>query len=376
MPHQADAAFFDSKRSWSKRKDQILSRYLTPYLAKVNRLGQSIFLIDGFAGAGKYADDTAGSPLLLHSALQRAKLNRPGKLVLIEDDPSLRKRLSTLVAAFPNAEVRPGPFLSNLDYVRSLASRGTVFMYLDPYAVRGLELSALTSVFELVSRDRSVEALINFNAPIFVRWGLAAKGRSGSLHDDPEAGVVPTRPEIAELDRIVGGDWWQEIVEDCTHFPSAVNAVVDGYVSVLRQHFKQVCYHALYHRSSHRVPKYVLVFASRHPDALCLMNDNMAEAHRALLEAEADGQAGLFAPPALAATPAISSIDELLFQLAAQPVERDKLVFQVAAENFGVFVQKEIRSRISDLLRSNRLESETGKTKINGKVKVWARSMT
>ena len=37
--HKADKTFFEKKRHWSKRKDKILGYYLTPYLAKVSKLG-------------------------------------------------------------------------------------------------------------------------------------------------------------------------------------------------------------------------------------------------------------------------------------------------------------------------------------------------
>ncbi len=42
--------FFEGKRLWSKIKDEVLGNYMTPYLAKVNKRGQPILLIDGYAG--------------------------------------------------------------------------------------------------------------------------------------------------------------------------------------------------------------------------------------------------------------------------------------------------------------------------------------
>ena len=44
--------FFEGKRPWSKIKDEVLEKYMTPYLAKVNTRGQPILLIDGYAGPG------------------------------------------------------------------------------------------------------------------------------------------------------------------------------------------------------------------------------------------------------------------------------------------------------------------------------------
>jgi three-Cys-motif partner protein len=63
--HKADKSFFKRKREWSKRKDAVLTHYLTPYLAKVVTLGKPVIIIDGFAGPGRYDDEDVGSPLLI-----------------------------------------------------------------------------------------------------------------------------------------------------------------------------------------------------------------------------------------------------------------------------------------------------------------------
>ena len=41
--------FFEGKRPWSVIKDEILGAYMSPYIAKVNRLKRRILLIDGYA---------------------------------------------------------------------------------------------------------------------------------------------------------------------------------------------------------------------------------------------------------------------------------------------------------------------------------------
>jgi hypothetical protein len=45
-----DEDFFAGKRPWSIIKDQVLQNYMTPYIAKVNKRGNPILLIDGYAG--------------------------------------------------------------------------------------------------------------------------------------------------------------------------------------------------------------------------------------------------------------------------------------------------------------------------------------
>src|ERR1700694_1575435 len=68
--------FFEGKRPWSKIKDEVLEKYMTPYLAKVNTRGQPILLIDGYAGPGIFEDGAQGSPLIMcERAGERAKDN-------------------------------------------------------------------------------------------------------------------------------------------------------------------------------------------------------------------------------------------------------------------------------------------------------------
>jgi hypothetical protein len=72
MGHKANLSFFDTKRAWSVRKDNLLKYYLTPYLPKVAKLGRSIRLVDAFAGPGKFRDGASGSPLILCEAARIA----------------------------------------------------------------------------------------------------------------------------------------------------------------------------------------------------------------------------------------------------------------------------------------------------------------
>lgn len=48
--------FFKVKKEWSKIKDAILDWYLTPYIAKILTTGKPLYLMDCFAGKGKFED--------------------------------------------------------------------------------------------------------------------------------------------------------------------------------------------------------------------------------------------------------------------------------------------------------------------------------
>ncbi len=62
--------FFSQKKSWSTMKDRILGTYMRPYLNKVAQLPADIVLVDAFAGPGKFADGTKGSPLIIVEAAE------------------------------------------------------------------------------------------------------------------------------------------------------------------------------------------------------------------------------------------------------------------------------------------------------------------
>jgi hypothetical protein len=52
--------FFRAKRPWSRVKDTILDKYIDAYLRTIQDRGSEILLIDGFAGPGRFGDDSDG----------------------------------------------------------------------------------------------------------------------------------------------------------------------------------------------------------------------------------------------------------------------------------------------------------------------------
>jgi three-Cys-motif partner protein len=62
--------FFSGKKPWSLIKDEILKKYLPPYLKKVNTLNRGIIIVDGFAGPGIFDDGTIGSPMIIYDIVK------------------------------------------------------------------------------------------------------------------------------------------------------------------------------------------------------------------------------------------------------------------------------------------------------------------
>ena len=281
MGHKANNSFFDHKKPWSKRKDLILDYYLKPYLAKVAKLGRPILLVDGFAGPGRFRDGSLGSPLIMCQRASEA-INRGTQVqvLCIEQEREFYEPLVRNLKPHPFATVRNCTFLSVLPEIEGLARDHTVFLYIDPWAIEGLEWESLDRVFRHVGDSRaSVEVLLNFFAAVFARRARSALALdlqsvdADSVADDLSDKLTTSLSRIQRLNRVVGGDWWQEVMKRQNDFPVEVAEIMSGVCHQLRSRFREVCYHAVKEHTSYTTPKYYLVFGSRHEDAFMLIND-------------------------------------------------------------------------------------------------------
>jgi hypothetical protein len=380
------ATFFRAKKPWSRRKDRLLTEYLPNYLPKVAHfLKRPVYVVDGFAGPGKFGDGEPGSPLLIAGVVEKAiSAGLPTALhvLCVEKEPDMYTQLEVNTDRFPFVLRRAGKFLDHLPEIRGLARGNTLFLYLDPYTVEGLEWDALAGVFALLREGQSVEVLANFNSASFVRRGLAALKQAVPAPDpsvedadelDPiEPGYVPP---VDRLNAIVGGDWWQPILaRSDMDFAGKVAAIRDGFCSKLGEHFREVCVHDVKAEYHHTVPKYSMVFASRTPVALRLMNDAMVASREMVADATAGESAGLFwesRPKEVVPDPV--ELDALLVEQApVAPVwtDRDDLFTRVARARIGSWSTSEMGKALKPLLKSGRLVSETGGHITNHKTRI------
>lgn len=365
MSHKADKSWFQEKRSWSKRKDAILEYYLKPYLAKIATLRKPILLVDGFAGPGLFGDGEPGSPLLLCSkAIPVIRQGAAVNVACVESDPDLFERLDKNLEKFEFAKAYAGSFSNFLPEIEKRVPGTSVFLYIDPFAIEGIEWTALDTVMKHMSNPSvSIELLMNFNSPAFVRRGLAALKMSipetspdEEDSDDFDIGADHS-PSVLALDNVVGGDWWQEVLRGETEYGTQIQKIVEGFHAKLRSRFKEVCYVPIKAKEHDDFPKYHMIFASRSPDALELMND-------AMLKVTQDG---------LVTLDLFASVDlpALILREANDSKSRGGLIVDVIREAFCRFLRKDVRKCIEDLLKKGLLRSETGKSRIKDSVKVW-----
>jgi three-Cys-motif partner protein len=295
----------------------------------------------------------------------------------IEDDRELFSKLNILIEQFPFAEARYGKFGDYIQDIQEKARDHSIFLYVDPWTVEGLEWDQMDRVFQHLSiSKRSIEILLNFNAPIFVRRGLAALKlsipESNPETEDTEEIDAPivTPPSIERLDKVVGGDWWHNIIKSSSSFSKKVQDVTNGVCERLSERFREVCQHAIKALPHHNVPKYYLIFGSRHPDALILMNDEMVKSLRTLADLAKPKDPTLFEMRPIELVPDAEKLPPIILKYASQPTERGTVILNVIRECFGRFARKEIRGCIEQLLKDGRLRSETDKIKINDKIKI------
>jgi len=380
--HKADTSFFDKKREWSERKDEILRCYLPPYLAKIATLGAPILIVDAFAGPGVFGDGKDGSPLIICHAVKEALSSKPSMTVsvmCIEPLDELFLRLESNMSEFSFAEAMQGEFLDYVDVIEERARSHSVFLYVDPWQVKGLDWSALEMIFRHLTKSKmSIEILMNFNASVFARAGLAALKLTDLEPTDEIEDVEPidpaiiTPPSIEKLNSVVGGDWWQAILKTEQSFPDKVEQVARGVLEQLSRRFQEVCQHGLKAQPHHTVPKYYLIFASRHCDALELMNDQMVKSQRTLADIAKPEHPTLFEMRSTELIPDLNKLPSLILEQAAERKTRRKVIISIIRQRFGMFARREIRGCVKRLLEEGKLKSSTGRTRINDDVEIWA----
>lgn len=307
--------FFKKKNEWSTIKDRLLGCYLTPYFQKVLLTRRPIYYVDCFAGKGKFEDGQDGSPLIaLHireECLSRTSLtSKMGALRTCFIDMNygneLRRNITSISPSYDSPEVVSGKYEDNI--LRCLQNkRGyNVFLYVDPYGIKALDLSIFEKFKSL--GFNTFEMLINFNSFGFFRD--ACRVMSVDYHNDDalqnldelveyEPTEVDTTKQSEDmLCKIAGGDYWKAIVKDFQ------NGVIDGYKAeqrlskeyknMLKQRYGYVLDMPIRLKPGQR-PKYRMIHVCDHEDGCFLMAQNMQKRKDELfINIQQQGQYSLF----------------------------------------------------------------------------------
>lgn len=377
MSHKANKSFFDKKKPWSCRKDLILGYYLTPYLHKINKLGKPILIVDGFAGRGKFRDGSPGSPLIIckqvADALNSPKFSVPASVTCVESDAELCNDLRLAIEPYRFASAIHGTFVDALQQIEQKARFNSVFLYVDPYTVDGLEWAALDSVFRHIQQSRSsIEVLLNFNGSAFARIACSVAGShaddeiDGAEPDSVDGSVQP--PTAEKLNEVAGGPWWRDIVVRRIPFSEKVAAITSQFCGQLRTRFAEVCWHDVRESWDRSIPKYTLIFGSRHSHARMLMNDAMAKSHQIEVTPSTPF---LFEYRPIDVVPEPEVLRMTILEIARTRMRRHELVTQVTRQLFGRHSIAQITAQIREFIKNGKMKAATNSMRSNDNTIVW-----
>jgi three-Cys-motif partner protein len=342
-----DSSFFDGKRPWSRIKDRVLGSYLPPYLRKTQRLQRPIVIVDCFAGRGEFSDGTPGSPLIICKQIKQHAPERATAYFVnkrVEHHEALTRRLGGFI---DNGIARPilGQSETFLSELGAGLQDQTLFVYLDPFGIKGCSFSATKALFER-SPSSSTEMLMTLSAPILHR--LAAKNSAHGI----------TAQFHAVLDAVLGEVAWRDIMYDRTlNAAQKEERVITAYCEKLRCYTNYACACPVRDRDDTRV-KYYIVFASRHVHALLLMNDIMLNAYQDHTFAKQRERLPLFENVLEDWRSTRLNEQEQLITIVTKtiwrsgPINRATLWQQIVIEYFMQYRESEFRETIQNLVRA------------------------
>lgn len=267
--------FFEGKRIWSRLKDQVLQRYLPPYLKKVNTLKKQIVLVDSFAGPGYFKENNEeGSPLIICKLAEKYVPNNY-LTILVNTRKSHHNELNKALSAFIQSQ-KAFPIHGTADLLleklSNIITDQTLFIYLDPFGLKGTDFNTLQKFLSRTKRH-STELLINLSIPTIIRYSCLNVIKSKGITPD-----IQKKHNI--VSKALGGDYWKDIILD-NNIPHSTRQerIIREYVRRLKQFLPYVGFCRVFEKDERSKLKYVIIHASRHPHAQLLMNDIMYDTY-------------------------------------------------------------------------------------------------
>jgi three-Cys-motif partner protein len=177
VPTRYHDLFFDKRTPQSAVKLRVYEAYLKPWAAKLGRTvpGGTVWVVDGFAGRGRYKTGEPGSPeiaLQLSRELAAAGTNYRLQCIFGDTRKSHHATLQALGAEYPSgsAMLIETDFWERVDDVIKLVGDSPALVFVDPFGLAGLNFDALARLCRSLRRS---DFIINFRSPAAPR--LAAK---------------------------------------------------------------------------------------------------------------------------------------------------------------------------------------------------------
>jgi three-Cys-motif partner protein len=293
--------FHKRKKAAAVLKHAILNRYVTPFASKTGSRSERgrVAFIDGYAGPGRYEDESEGSgAMLLRKAKELAAMNSPRQLEchFVEADKRTAARLEQVAAGGGEGvtyTVTKDNISNQLPVLLQAAKGIPLFVYLDPCGLP-IPFDEVAAIFDRPSGlgEPATEALINITAGLRRFAGMLTSDKDLDLEKD-----------LKPLDTALGGDWWRSAwlehcpvrIKDATEEQqrAAEFAVVTGYAQRLSEKAGGAGTWIIDVKPRVDLkPVYYLLFVTRHPHGLLLFGESaslgLKEWRRYFAEQEAD----------------------------------------------------------------------------------------
>lgn len=357
--------FFDEPKEASRRKLEILGKYLVPLSRKILSAWPSLWVVDGFAGAGQYhsaaegEEPQAGSPLI---AAQRAREYNAQqskvafKCINVEQNPEIFAELVENLSDYGDvARCLHGTFDAHLDTILRETKNGFAFFFLDPFGVRGIEMATVAKVLE--RPERTTELLIHFSDRSFNRMA----GHAVENDARTEVGHNVAASKVATIDAVFGTDEWQPIANNTSLSAEAkTKASIELYCDQLRRRGLKYVY-PIPMRDRHGArARYTLVYGTNSPHGVDLMSDIACRYDRDQHDQTHEGTL----LPAFEQANREADLGALLDDihgagLAAGFATPDELRFKLVPERFGLYLRKEYAAMIRKLVTEEKINRST-----------------
>ncbi|MBN9103223.1 MAG: three-Cys-motif partner protein TcmP [Pseudonocardia sp.] len=272
--------FFKSKRAAAVLKHAILAKYIVPFAAKTGSTsaGKRVVIVDGYAGAGRYEDGSAGSPALIADAARTPALR--GRVVechFVEQNATTYRSLRQVLEEVDNGgtltwEARHGNVAEHLDELLTRAEGVPLFLFLDPFGL-GLPFDVIVDIFAGRPSGQYVpatEVLFRFDAN-------AVRRIRGVLHKDD--GTNKARDKTLEaLDRAAGGTWWRDEDDPTLDNRQYLDWFETRLLHEITSRAKCAGWTATVKQREDLQPAYLLVFLTRHRDGMEVFGDTLSKA--------------------------------------------------------------------------------------------------
>lgn len=361
-------SFFEGKRPWSLIKDQVLRSYMPAYLAKIALLRRPILLIDAFAGPGNFGDNEAGSPLIICDAAQE-KVAGKYLAIFVNQERDYHQHLSDLL----KSQINQGSVIAIhgnaeafLDQIHHILTDQTVFLYLDPFGLKGCEFSHLEP-FIRRNKKYSTEIVINISAPTIHRLTTANAHRENK-----------TSSQILSLNRrltsVLGGDYWEEVMWNYQLEPEVkTQRIIKMYCeNIANMGLSYTGFCPVRERLGGEI-KYYITFASRHPHATLLMNDAMCRAYNERMH-RIEYAGTLFENDDWKNYRDNQELHNVVDEsIKKQPgINRDDLWLIIVQNHFMRFTQSEFRKAVKKQIdKTIKFTDTTGTGRLNGSSKLF-----